>query len=84
MSYNSLLQEEFNISPDEEDLTEDRLLKIINLDEAFRCNPNARILNNDSLGSKKLASEYAKAIYTDCNSALDFVPSCQCGNLQGV
>lgn len=84
MSYNSLLQEEFNISPDEEDLTEDRLFKIIDLDEAFRRNPNARILNNDSLGSKKLSSEYAKAIYTDCNSALDFVPSCQCGNLQGV
>lgn len=84
MSTNTLLQEEFNILPDQEDLTEDRLFRIINLDEAFRLNPNARILNNDSLGSKKLAAEYAKAIFTDCNSALDFVPSCGCGNLQGA
>ena len=61
-----------------------RHLKLLNLDEMFVNSPNARILNNEALLSKKLSEDFTSAIYSTCDGELGFVPSCECGKIRGV
>ena len=83
MDLNNLVHEVLNIRPGEENIVSDRVLKLIDLDAAFRSNPNARVLNNDVLISKKTSDEYTNTIYSDYKQELDFIPSCECGAVQG-
>ena len=61
-----------------------RHLKLLNLDEMFVNSPNARVLNNEALLSKKLSDDFTSAIYSTCDGELGFVPSCECGKIRGV
>ena len=72
------------ILPEQEDLNLERYFTLINLDEAFANNPNARILNNDTLISKKLSTEFTDAIYSSCDGDLGFAPTCKCGAIHGA
>ena len=72
------------ITPEQEDMELERFFTLINLDEAFSQNPNARILNNDTLISKKLSTEFTDAIYSSCDGDLGFAPTCKCGAVHGA
>lgn len=69
-----------------EDVNDDlvRHLKLLNLDRMFADSPDARVINNESLVSKKLSEDFTRAIYSNCEGELGFVPSCECGNVRGA
>lgn len=76
--------EQNRIRPEEENLTASRLLTLVNLDEEFANNPDARIINNGTLIAKKPSKEFTDAIYSNCDGELGFVPSCRCGATRGT
>lgn len=61
-----------------------RLFTLLNLDEEFYKNPSARVINNETLVSKKLSKEFTDAIFSNSDGELGFVPTCQCGQTRGV
>ena len=71
------------ITPEEEVIEKTRHFRLINLEDAFRSNPNARIINSESLFSKNGAEAYINAIYSSTDGDLAFVPSCECGQIRG-
>lgn len=72
------------LRPEDEDVSCLRHLKLINLDELFRNSQGARIVNSDSLVDADLSDEVVKAVYSNCDGDLGFVPTCACGYTRGV
>lgn len=72
------------LRPEDEDLSRDRLFTLIDLDEMFNSVPNAKIVNNDMLISRKLSKEFSDAIFSNCDGDLGFVPTCECGKTYGL
>jgi len=68
----------------EEDTEVCRMFTLLDLDKMFEQNPDARIVNNEALVSKKLSVEFTNAIYSQSDGELGFVPTCQCGEIKGV
>lgn len=73
-----------DITPEQEDMSLQRLFTLIDLNDLFRRTPHARIVNNETLTSQKLSKEFTDAIYSNSDGELGFVPTCQCGNIKGV
>lgn len=69
--------------PDDEVLEFCRLLTLQNLDNEFYKNPDALVINNDTLISPNLSEEFNNIIYNQTEGEIGFVPTCQCGNLRG-
>ncbi len=61
-----------------------RLFTLLNLDEEFARTPGAKVINSESLVSKKLSKDFTDAIYSNSDGELGFVPSCQCGATRGA
>lgn len=74
----------WGIRPEEEDLECTQHLELVDLENIFRNNPDAIVINNDSLATDGLADNVVKAIYSNCDGELGFVPTCQCGYTRGV
>lgn len=70
--------------PEDEDLTPCRLFTLIDLDAMFYNNPDARIINSETLTDPKPAKNFTDAIYSSCDGELGFVPTCQCGYTRGT
>lgn len=62
----------------------ERLLTLIDLDELFSSNPDATIINDDTLIDQQNNKSYKNVVYNSCDGELGFVPTCKCGNLRGV
>lgn len=73
-----------DITPNEEDMSLQRLFTLIDFDDLFKRTPEAKIINTDTLVAQKLSKEFTDAIYSNSDGELGFVPTCQCGHLKGV
>lgn len=73
-----------NNPPGTEDDRLVRHISLINLDQMFENSPGAKIINNETLVGKNLATEFVDSIYTKCDDALGFVPMCECGATFGL
>lgn len=60
-----------------------RMFKLLNFDEMFYNNPQAQVLNNGTLVSDKFSKEINDNIYSNADEDLNFIPTCQCGAVQG-
>lgn len=69
---------------EEEELELTKLFTLIDLDKDFENNPLAKVVNNDTLVSKKLSKEFTDAIFSQSDGELGFVPTCQCGKTSGI
>ncbi len=68
----------------EEDVSIERLFTLLDLDAEIANTPNAKVVNNSSLVSKKLSKEFADAIFSNSDGDLGFVPTCRCGKVFGL
>lgn len=72
------------ITPEQEELKLTRHFRLINLEDAFRKNPNATIINSPgTLFTKDGAETMLRAIYSSTDGDLGFVPTCECGKTKG-
>lgn len=68
-------------------MEDDRLLRhigLVDFEKMFNDSPGARIINNNTLVGKNLATEFVDSIYTKCDDELGFVPMCECGATFGM
>jgi hypothetical protein len=74
----------WQLKPEEEDVSSYRHFELVDLEQVFAANPDAKIINSDSSVTKNLAKDMTDIIFSNCDGDLGFVPSCQCGNTKGV
>ena len=71
--------------PEDEDMTTDRMLTLIDLDQAFIDSPDATVINDEQLSATSgVTSKYSKQIYNVVVAPSDFIPSCKCGRTRGI
>lgn len=73
-----------HMPPEGEDLTLIKTFDLIDLDQLFYNNPDARVINNENLISREFSKEFTDAIFQNCDGELGFVPTCLCGAVTGV
>lgn len=73
-----------NITPEQENVNSVRNPELINLDQLYSNSSNARVINNGSLIGKNLTEETNRAIVSNTDGDLGFVPTCECGKTHGV
>ena len=76
--------ERLDITPEQEDLSTFKIFGILDLDKEFHGNPDAKVLNNETLVAKKFSKQFTDAIFSNCDEELGFVPRCQCGATKGT
>ena len=74
----------WQLKPEEEDVSSYRHFELVDLEQVFAANPDAKVINSDSSVTKNLAKDMTDIIFSNCDGDLGFVPSCQCGNTKGV
>lgn len=56
---------------------------LINYEEMFANSPNARIINSNFLVSPTMSKDFTEAIMQNASTEVEFVPTCQCGEISG-
>lgn len=74
----------WQLKPEEEDVSSYRHFELVDLEQVFAANPDAKVINSDCSVTKNLAKDMTDIIFSNCDGDLGFVPSCQCGNTKGV
>lgn len=64
-------------------LTLKYVLTPCDLEKMFSESPNAKIINQEDLISKKLSEEFSNAVFAESDEEIPYVPSCECGHLKG-
>lgn len=60
-----------------------KILSIVDFDDMFLRNPDAKIINQNSLVSSNVAKEYTDAVFSDLDEEISFVATCKCGSMVG-
>lgn len=72
------------MTPEQEDMSLVKTFDLINLDQLFYSNPEAKVINKQDLISQNLSKEFTDTIFQNCDGELGFAPTCQCGAVVGV
>lgn len=73
-----------NITPEQENVDLVHNPKLIDLDSLYSNSATAKVINNGSLVGKNLTEDTNKAIISNTDGDLGFVPTCECGKTHGV
>lgn len=61
-----------------------RMWTIINLDDLFANDPEAKVINTEVIADKKAVEKYTAELFSDADKDLGFVPTCRCGATHGT